>query len=323
MSDMNAYSSRAAQFSRGYFLWLNRSNIKYAILHGGENAFEGKITDIDYVVDREEFKNIPFLVNEYCKQNDWRLCQVLRHEDTAAFCVCSHRENPNIVVALDACSDYQRNGLLLLRSEEMLNHRDQLAWGGYRLNTQLELRYRFIKAAAKGKDPHESTLPLVNMPESARAGFSNWIEDNWGLTIGSWDHGDAVNSLLLLTKRCKTKWRRIHPASYRRLLKRVILPDGLLLKTPAGNNQRVQQIREVFDGLYFRKSKSTKSMKAANRLDLIRSYLVFTDSIDSIFTVGLSDDCLLAPPPNLSEKDTMEFIANTLHKRCLRREALE
>jgi hypothetical protein len=148
---MTDSQTRSAAFVRGFFSFLESRQVRSAVLHGGADGFERELSDVDFVVDGGTFPQLPARIDEYCAQAGWLLCQVLRHETTAAYFVCSAVDDPACSVALDACSDYQRNGSVFLRAETFLQNRQALAWGGHRLSPANELRYRFCKAAAKNK----------------------------------------------------------------------------------------------------------------------------------------------------------------------------
>jgi hypothetical protein len=183
MPDSSQRKSRIAEFVRGYFVHLEANGIPAASLHGWEDAFEGEISDVDYVMEAAAFRKVAATVDGYCAKKGWRLCQVLRHEDTAAFCVCSAIDDPACVVALDACSDYRRSGRLLLAATDLLHDRKALDWEGFRLSAQMEFRYRFIKAAAKGKRAEEVLPDMLAMGDEARHGFADWLRSSWNISL--------------------------------------------------------------------------------------------------------------------------------------------
>lgn len=77
-------SRRRAEFARGFFLYLRQQQIPSAVLHGGEDGFEGELSDVDFVTDETSFGKLPSHIHSYCALSGWQLCQVLRHETTAA-----------------------------------------------------------------------------------------------------------------------------------------------------------------------------------------------------------------------------------------------
>jgi hypothetical protein len=269
------------------------------------------------------FRNVATTVNEYCMEAGWRLCQVLRHEDTAAFCVCSAIDDPACVVALDACSDYQRNGFVFLASNELLRERQPIDWGGFRLSSAMELRYRFIKAAAKDKPADEVIPGILEMDENARNGFAEWLRDPWDIGFDGWNSPGLEKTLAELTQHCGPSTNKFRPANCGRIARRITQPDGLLLVLPTDQPEIRHAIEETFSGLYFRRSKITNVTSIGNRLDLIRSVLVIAGSTAPGVTLGLDPKCIARLPSSLSAQAAIDWLAQFLNKRCREREKLK
>jgi hypothetical protein len=311
--------SRIAEFVRGYFVWLESKGVAAALLHGWEDGFEGQISDVDYVMDPADFREVASWVHLYCAERGWRLCQVLRHEDTAVFCVCSAVDDPACVVALDACSDYRRNGRLLLTAADLLEGRLELAWGGYRLVPGKELRYCFIKAAAKGKNSADIVPKLLARIPAARDGFPEWLEAEWNVPFTGWSARELETTLAHLTLRCRPPAMRYRPSEVRRLTRRLIHPDGLLLILGAEQTRHAEVIIKVFSGLYFRRHKEVTTAMPVHRMDLIRSTLVISSSAGAFARLGLDPDGILDMTAAKETEDVIEAIAEFLHRRCLKR----
>ena len=322
MPASSPHQSRIAKFVRGYFVWLEQRGISAAVLHGWEDAFEGEISDVDYVMDAAAFRDVAASVNKYCAESGWRLCQVLRHEDTAAFCVCSAIDDPGCVVALDACSDYQRNGFVFLNSNELLQERLPLGWGGFRLSPAMELRYRFIKAAAKGKPADEVIPVFFEMDGTAQNGFAEWLRDPWTIGFDGWNSPGLEKALAELTQRCGPATNKFRPANCGRIARRILRPDGLLLVLATDQPGIRQAIEETFSGLYFRRAKITEVASLGNRFDLIRAVLVIAGSTAPGVTLGLDPKSIARLPSSLSVKAAVEWLAKLLHERCREREEL-
>jgi hypothetical protein len=312
--------SRIAEFVRGYFVWLETAGVRAALLHGGEDGFEGEISDVDHVVESAAFTRIASLIHQYCSASGWLLCQVLRHEDTAAFCVCSALDDPSCVVALDACSDYQRNGRVFLSAEDLLDNRQAPVGGGFRLSPRMELRYRFIKAAAKAKQPRSVVPGMLAMGKDSREGFSEWLNDAWKVRLIDWTPSAMVTAMEELSKHCGPQSASFRLSQIPRLARRIMHPDGLLVLLATRDEERVQALTDVFSGLYFRRHKSVSRSSFCERLDLIRSNLVISSSTGNGFSAGLDHDCVLLLPDSLSLTELNHRIAAHLHQRCLNRE---
>lgn len=311
--------ARIAKFVGGYFKSLETACLRAALLHGGEDGFEGEISDVDHVVEAAAFGRIASLVHDYCVASGWRLCQVLRHEDTAAFCVCSAVDDPACVVALDACSDYQRNGQLFLRAEDLLENRQPQSGFGFRLAPAMELRYRFIKAAAKAKLAADVIPGMLAMDESSRVGFREWLRDSWNIQLIDWTPSSMATAMTELAKQIGPQTSRVRALEIPRLTRRIMQPDGLLVLLPSADENQIKGLTDVFSGLYFRRHTVIRKAGAKQRLDLIRSTLVVAQTADLRATMGLDPECVISLPPSATAEQCHDRIAAHLNQRCLNR----
>jgi hypothetical protein len=314
--------ARIAGFVRGYFAWLETAGVRAALLHGGEDGFESEISDVDHVVEPAGFVRIAELVHQYCTANGWRLCQVLRHEDTAAFCVCSALDDTACVVALDACSDYRRNGQSFICSEDLLENRQPQDNFGYRLAPAMELRYRFIKAAAKAKRSGDVIPGMLAMDDSARVGFREWLHDSWNVGLVDWTPSSMAAAMADLTKQCGPQKDRFRLSEVPRLTRRIMHPDGLLVLLSTGDEERVKALSHGFSGLYFRRHAMVRKAGIKQRMDLIRSTLVIAGSTRPGTLMGLDRDCVISLPTSEAMDDSLDRIATHLNQRCLKRTGL-
>lgn len=312
------HRARIAGFVRGYFDWLETAGVRAALLHGGEDGFEGEISDVDHVVESAAFGRIASLVHEYCSASGWRLCQVLRHEDTAAFCVCSAVDDPACVVALDACSDYQRNGRLFLSAGDLLKNRQPQHDWGFRLAPAMELRYRFIKAAAKAKLAEDVIPGMLAMDEASREGFRGWLRDSWKVEFMDWIPSSMASAMDDLAKYCGPQKARFRLSEIPRLTRRITHPDGLLVLLPSSAEEQIQALTDVFSGLYFRRHAVVHKAGAKQRLDLIRSTLVIAETSASVAMIGLDRECIISLPAAETVEHSLDRIATHLNKRCLK-----
>ena len=218
-----------AQFIHGYFAWLDERGVKAALLHGWIEGFEGAVSDVDHVVEPAGFARIAQLIADYCGTCGWVLCQVIRHESTAAYCICSCPGDPALSVALDACSDYRARGALWIDADDLLRDRVRMENGGWRVSDTTGLAYRLIKGAVKSKEPDPLADEAARVPESARQGAAELARRFWNVSVEDWTVESIRKAWLQLersishrpgTSRCR---RMLH------VLKRLIHPTGLVL----------------------------------------------------------------------------------------------
>ena len=221
---MTTNQSKIAEFVRGFFKFIESQQVHSAILHAGADGFDRELSDVDFVVAQQNFQKLPTLINEYCTKVEWRLCQVLRHETTAAYFVCSATDDPSCAVALDACSDYQRNGTVFLSDRMLLENRQALAWGGYGLSAANELLYRFAKAAAKNKDATKAAEEFARYPKEIRRHCAEWLKTKWGISPHSWDVTDLAMALTQLRAKSNPRPSLTQSGSLGRILTRILHP---------------------------------------------------------------------------------------------------
>ena len=316
---MKSDQHRTAGFVRGFFLFLESHQIRSAVIHGGDDGFERELSDVDFVVSHETFGNLPSLINTYCKDSAWRLCQILRHETTAAYFVCSAEDDPACVVALDACSDYQRNGTRFLVSEEMLVNRRELSWHGHGLTADMELRYRFAKASAKIKSAIECDTEFANYPEKTRSDCAAWLKTKWNISIQSWDAKNLEQAFAKLRHQAKKYRFLTEPGSFKRILNRIIHPTGLVVIIGEKEfDQTATRLCEVFGKHYFRRYRKSKKFHFCHFLDLIASTMIVLPESKSPRLMFTPKNCLHRFESDNGENQ-YDKLALHMHHRCLQR----
>jgi hypothetical protein len=310
--------SKTAAFVRGFFTFLESRQVRAAVLHGGADGFERVLSDVDFVVDHPTFQKLPALIDEYCTQADWRLCQVLRHETTAAYFVCSAADDPSCAVALDACSDYQRNGTIFLPAEMLLKDRQPLAWGGHGLSPANELRYRFAKAAAKNKDATAAAEEFALYLEEIRRDCAAWLDSRWGISPASWNGADLAPALAMLRAKSNPRPSLLQAGAIGRILSRILRPSGLVVITGRDDfDATAARLESVFGHLYFRRFKKSKHLQPALLKNLVASTLIVVPELGALWSKLLPADCV----HRMAAGDDCQAIAKRLHQRCKQRES--
>lgn len=123
---MSMMSERSAVAQR-LFEFLERRGVAHCAV-GDTRRFPRVIeSDIDIVTAREAFAGIPRLIAGFCREQDIRLVQMIRHERTALYFVLAWMDAAGTrqFLAPDICSDYSRAGRLLLTAEELISQRER------------------------------------------------------------------------------------------------------------------------------------------------------------------------------------------------------
>ena len=322
--DQTLNHSRLAAFVRGWFIFLESLSIRAAVLHGGGDGFEHALSDVDFAVDPLAFGNLPSLIEDYCGQSGWQLCQILRHETTAAFCVCSATDDPACTVALDACSDYQRNGTLFLTAESLLKNRKALTWGGYCLAPTTELCYRFAKAAAKGKDTGAAAEEFSAYPEDIRRDCAAWLEAQWGISPKSWDAADLASSLTRLGEKSNPRPSLTQAGALGRIASRILHPTGIIVITGHEDyGVKAIHLQQVFGHLYFRRTRKAAQWQPVMFKDLISTTLIILPEIGAVWAKLIPADCIHRLDPSQDSDNQCKELAKHLHERCYKRKNLQ
>ena len=315
------HTIRAAGFVRGWFIFLEERSVRSAVLHGGNDGFEHDLSDVDFAVDPLAFSNLPSLIEEYCRQIGWQLCQILRHETTAAFCVCSAVVDPACVVALDACSDYQRNGTLFLTAGSILKNRKALPWGGYGLDTATELCYRFAKAAAKSKDAAVSAAEFATYPVNDRRDCAAWLKSQWDISLQSWGVTDLAQALKQLTEKSNLRPSLTQTSALSRIASRIHHPTGLIVIVGRDDSKAIaSRLEQVFGRLYFRRVLKAERWQPATLKDLVASTLIILPEISALWSKLIPADCIHRLNPSENIDNQCRNLARHLHQRCKQRE---
>ena len=316
----SAQEGNIGAFVRGYFLALESKGIKAASLHGWRQRFDEELSDVDYVVSRDGFDRLVEDIAHYAKESGWRLCQVLRHESTAAFCVCSWEGDPSRVVALDACSDYRRLERVLISEADLLADREALDWGGHRLEEVMELRYRFIKGAIKRKKAVDLVQDFGNYSEQSRQELQDWLSSRWQVTLGSWEASDVDVAWRELERRTLEDPVVGRFNKLKRIFWRVSRPTGLVLLN--ASDEQGDAVMGVFQRLYFRRKLESKSFALKSFKKLVSSTLMRCQKINFLSRKLLGKKLVLEASSSESANELVQRVAVHLQDRCLMRERI-
>ncbi|MFN6017131.1 MAG: hypothetical protein ACK49N_06105 [Verrucomicrobiota bacterium] len=318
---MTTNQTQTAEFVRGFFKFLESKQVRSATLHGGEDGFARELSDVDFVVAHENFQKLPALIDEYCTKVGWLLCQVLRHETTAAYYVCSATDDPSCTVALDACSDYQRNGTVFLSEKMLLENRQPLTWGGYGLSAGNELLYRFAKAAAKNKDETKTAEEFARYPEEIRRDCTEWLKTHWDISPQSWNATDLAPALAQLRAKSNTRPSLTQSGSLRRIASRIQHPTGLIVIVGREDFEAIAtRIEKVFGHLYFRRLLKAARWQPSLLRELVASTLIILPEISALWAKLIPADCIHRLDPTQIIDSQCRDLAKHLHQRCMQRE---
>ncbi len=122
----------------------------YCMLTGYEGLPESFDTDIDFMVDEEDYRRMPRIIERVARLTGTRLFQSVEHEITArAFFLASVSGSRLTIVQPDSASDYRHFGSLWLRASEVLGARRWHPRGFWIPSAAHEFAYYLIKRLNK------------------------------------------------------------------------------------------------------------------------------------------------------------------------------
>lgn len=325
---MSAPLSKIDFFNR-YFELLESRGIASVILHTYEAYPEHIHSDVDYCVNDDDLPSIVPLVFVHCQASGWRLVQIMQHECKAFFCICVSKQDPTECVELDVCSDYMREGKVLISAEKLLANRRPYSQTSFHIpSLGTEFCYRLWKSVAKKKPLEEMRGPLDGLYEQDPESCSNAIFDLNILgshsTITSWEkQSDAIFGDL--QKRYGQMSVMSRKGQFQKFFRRLIHPSGLLVFLPSGHGSEEKQALTKACGHAFRKTKILDGpdsfVKTWNRV--LRSTLVLCDAgglrqrLLGIMADWFDAGLLIREPA--SQKEMTSAIFQYLEKRLVKR----
>jgi thymidylate kinase len=122
----------------------------YCILSGYDRLPEDFDTDIDFMVDQEDFDRMPRIIEEVARRTNTRLIQAIDHELTGRAYFLGSIDGPSLtIVQPDCASDYHHFGRFWLPAKEVLAARRLHANGFYIPSIAHEFAYALIKRLNK------------------------------------------------------------------------------------------------------------------------------------------------------------------------------
>src|SRR6266568_7375874 len=152
----------------------------YCILSGYEQLPDSFDTDIDYMVDQQDFERMPTIVEHVAAQTNTRLFHTVEHEITArSFSLASQSGSELTIVQPDATSDYRHFGLLWLRSDEVLAARRWCPRGFWIPAAPHEFAYYLIKRLNKRYFTEQHGQKLHRLYAEDSSGCDKMIARFW------------------------------------------------------------------------------------------------------------------------------------------------
>ena len=147
--------------ARAVIAALTKECKSYCMLSGYENLPDSFDTDIDFMVDSEDFERMPQIIEQIALQTNTRLFHSVEHEITArSYSLAAQSGSKMTVVQPDSTCDYRHFGSLWLRADEVLAARVWHPRGFYIPAPAHEFAYYMIKRLNKRYISPEHGLKL-------------------------------------------------------------------------------------------------------------------------------------------------------------------
>lgn len=139
-----------AKVARTLIATLTNKCREYCILSGYEQLPESFDTDIDFMVDEDDFLRMPQIIEQVAHETNTRLFHTVGHELTArSYSLGFQAGDKLIIVQPDSTADYRHFGLLWLRSREVLTKRRWHSRGFWIPAAHHEFTYYLLKRLNK------------------------------------------------------------------------------------------------------------------------------------------------------------------------------
>jgi len=157
--------------------FLKKENIDYAVL-GNTTSFPYVIgSDVDIVVTEQSFKTSDNWIKQFCNEFEYTICNYLQHEIKAKSFVVAKINPKNLLttfIAIDVCSDYYRDGRLLINYCSLLENKivfttsEDIECAFNIPNDRIAFIYYFIKKIEKNSFNEEQIQYLSKTFSSER-----------------------------------------------------------------------------------------------------------------------------------------------------------
>ncbi len=158
------------------FSAMEKSGLRYAVLHGAREIPSRVASDIDVVVDPATFGLLGEFLADFAQQHDGVLCQAIRHEPTACYRVVAlpGPDGMPSYLKLDASTDFRRDGRILFGGAELLEETRQV--GAVRaVAPGPEFAAYLAKCALKGRISADQMTSLRELWNEDEIGCRAWV----------------------------------------------------------------------------------------------------------------------------------------------------
>jgi thymidylate kinase len=175
-----------AQIARSLIAALTSECKSYCLLSGYERLPDSFDTDIDFMVDEEDFGRTPRIIQHVAQETNSRLFHTVEHEITARSYSLGFQSGQELtIVQPDSTSDYRHFGSLWLRATEVLRARRLHPRGFWIPSAAHEFTYYLIKRLNKKYLNEEHGLKLHRLYLDDSIGCDQMIARYWNSRLGS------------------------------------------------------------------------------------------------------------------------------------------
>ena len=169
-----------ASVARALIAALSDECKAYCILSGYQQLPDSFDSDIDFMVDKEDFRRLPHIIETLSLQTDTKLFQSIEHEITGrAYLLASLSSNGVTFIQLDSASDYRHFDSLWLRSSEVLPARRWHPRGFWIPSPAHEFAYYLVKRINKSEFTPQHGSILRRLYAEDPSGCNEMIARFW------------------------------------------------------------------------------------------------------------------------------------------------
>jgi thymidylate kinase len=203
---MEHFTVNSVHSVEAIFEYLNAESVLYVWLHGYDRCRWG---DIDIAVYDVELADVRRLVEGFCDTYGFLLLQEISHESSAVYYVLVSKDTFNDYLAVDICTDYRRNGRILISGARLVAGR---IWHGsyYIPAPETEAAYLFLKRSLKSYWTRDHLNDFEQKCENDNVKIYNMLRDYLPVNIlHRFVNFAATGNLDGVNKLCSTIRRQI------------------------------------------------------------------------------------------------------------------
>ncbi|MFC6876181.1 hypothetical protein ACFQZF_00730 [Flavobacterium myungsuense] len=265
--------------------FFKKENIEYCIL-GNVNEYPVKIgSDVDIVINSNQFRKVNLLVSQFLVSNNLEACNLLQHEIEGKYFVVSSvndKECNLVMLALDFCANYMVNGNIVLTDKELLASKKLIRNNGVEFwvcSDEIAFIYYLYKkiikqSISKNQFEYLHKLWIQNRNVIIEQFHSRFRLELCNKLIDVFDTGNETNLTPEFLKVLKKETQKSHKKNlklaileFKRRVFRFIKPTGVIIQI-LGNDETT---KSDLTNLVIENAKDLEAFRSVSNLNFLKT----------------------------------------------------